>query len=102
MLTTQFLPGSLCWIELDSFNIEIAKRFYGGLFGWEFQDQVPEYTFCQVGGRNIAGIGVLMGKAVTSAWIPYFWWRTARPPPAPSSRRAAPSCCSRWSWRPMG
>jgi predicted enzyme related to lactoylglutathione lyase len=72
MLTTQFLPGSLCWIELDSFNIEIAKRFYGGLFGWEFQDQVPEYTFCQVGGRNVAGIGVLMGEAVTSAWIPYF------------------------------
>jgi predicted enzyme related to lactoylglutathione lyase len=71
MLTTQFLPGSPCWIELDSFNIEVAKRFYGGLFGWEFQDQVPEYTFCQVGGRNVAGIGALMGEEVTSAWIPY-------------------------------
>jgi predicted enzyme related to lactoylglutathione lyase len=72
MLTTQFLPGSPCWIELDSPNIETAKRFYGGLFGWEFQDQVPEYTFCQVGGRNVAGIGALMGEEVTSAWIPYF------------------------------
>ncbi|MEV0592169.1 VOC family protein [Nonomuraea cavernae] len=72
MLTTQFLPGSPCWIELDSPNLEAAKRFYGGLFGWEFQEQVPEYIFCQVGGRNVAGIGALMGEAVTSAWIPYF------------------------------
>jgi predicted enzyme related to lactoylglutathione lyase len=72
MLTTQFLPGSPCWIELDSPNLEAAKRFYGGLFGWEFEEQVPEYAFCQVGGRNVAGFGALMGEEVTSAWIPYF------------------------------
>lgn len=72
MLTTQFLPGSPCWIELDSPNLEAAKSFYGGLFGWEFEEQVAEYAFCQVGGRNVAGFGALMGEEVTSAWIPYF------------------------------
>ncbi|GGO80783.1 VOC family protein [Nonomuraea cavernae] len=72
MLTTQFVPGSPCWIELDSPNIDVTERFYGGLFGWEFQEQVPEYAFCQIGGRTVAGIGALMGEAVTSAWIPYF------------------------------
>ncbi len=72
MLTTQFLPGSPCWVELDSFNIEVSQRFYAGLFGWEFGEQKPEYVFCQLGGRNVAGIGLLMGEEVTSAWGPYF------------------------------
>ncbi|GAA4513779.1 VOC family protein [Nonomuraea ferruginea] len=72
MLTTRFVPGSPCWVELDSPHLETAERFYGGLFGWEFEEQVPEYAFCQLGGRNVAGIGALMGEAVTTAWTPYF------------------------------
>jgi len=72
MLTTQFVTGSPCWIELDSPNLEAAKRFYGGLFGWEFEEQTPEYVFCQVEGRTVAGIGALMGEEVISAWIPFF------------------------------
>lgn len=28
-------PGTACWCELETKDIEAAKRFYGGLLGWE-------------------------------------------------------------------
>jgi predicted enzyme related to lactoylglutathione lyase len=32
-------PGAMCWVELATTDPEAAKRFYGGLFGWEAAEQ---------------------------------------------------------------
>lgn len=34
---------TLCWLEFGVSNLERAKKFYGGLFNWEFNDWGPGY-----------------------------------------------------------
>lgn len=51
-----FKPGDLCHFELPVKNLERAKRFYGEIFAWKFQDQ-PEiqYTTITTPGGQIGG-----------------------------------------------
>jgi hypothetical protein len=33
-----YIPGVPCWVDTSQPDPEAAVDFYGGLFGWEFQD----------------------------------------------------------------
>jgi len=48
--------GAFCHIEIPSASVDAAKRFYGGMFGWQFTD-VPElkYTLYNAGEGEIGG-----------------------------------------------
>ena len=35
---SSYTPGTFSWAELATPDQEDAKRFYGGLFGWEMED----------------------------------------------------------------
>jgi predicted enzyme related to lactoylglutathione lyase len=57
---TTYPNGHFCWIDLGTTDVEGAKAFYGGLFGWEFAD-VPGgdsdvYTMCRIDGKDVAGM----------------------------------------------
>lgn len=56
----RYEAGTFCWMDLSTTDREGAKRFYGGLFGWEFEDsEIPGggvYTMCQVEGDTVAAI----------------------------------------------
>ena len=51
--------GAFGWFELMTTDVEAAKAFYKGLFGWEY-DTVPipgsEYTMGKVDDDPVAGI----------------------------------------------
>ncbi|HEV2823973.1 MAG TPA: VOC family protein [Actinomycetota bacterium] len=52
--------GSFCWVDLGTNDAQGAKAFYGGLFGWEFED-LPSgdqgtYSICRLDGRAVAGL----------------------------------------------
>jgi uncharacterized protein len=34
-----YAQGTPCWADLQTTDQEGAKAFYGGLFGWSFDDQ---------------------------------------------------------------
>lgn len=57
---TEHAPGTFSWIDLTTRDGEGAKAFYGGLFGWEFDDnEVPGggvYTMCRAGDAMVAAI----------------------------------------------
>jgi uncharacterized protein len=36
-----YIPGVPCWVEVSEPDPEAALEFYGGLFGWEFEDVMP-------------------------------------------------------------
>ncbi len=36
---TSYAPGTFCWVDLSTSDREGAKRFYGELFGWEFEER---------------------------------------------------------------
>ena len=64
--------GAFCWVDLGTNDAEGAKAFYGGLFGWEFQDlpigDQGTYSICRLDGRAVAG---LYDGAERPAWGSY-------------------------------
>ena len=60
---TEHAPGTFSWVDLSTSDAAGAKDFYGGLFGWEFEDNpIPEeagggvYTNATVQGDTAAAI----------------------------------------------
>lgn len=54
-------PGSPCWVDLMTTDVNGAISFYSGLFGWDTEDQLDDdgnriYTLCQIDGKNVTGI----------------------------------------------
>ena len=72
-------PGSFCWFELGTTDQDAAKNFYGGLFGWSYQDfpMGPSgvYTICQLNGRDVGAMYKLNPQqqqmGVPPHWMPY-------------------------------
>jgi len=48
--------GTFCWIDLGTTDLAGAEAFYGGLFGWEFEDVGGEYTMCRLDGKDVTGM----------------------------------------------
>ena len=49
---------SFNYIELTVADMDAAKRFYAGAFGWTFNDYGPDYAGIKVEGREVAGLAV--------------------------------------------
>ena len=73
---TPWPDGTPCWVDLGTSDIPKAISFYSSQFGWDVQQGGPEvggYSMAQLDGRNVAGIGPVMGPPGTpSAWSTYF------------------------------
>jgi uncharacterized protein len=70
-------PGKLIWAELVTPDLAAAKRFYGGIFGWTFQDirtGDTTYAVAKLGDVPIAGLVERPrqpDKQVQGAWLPF-------------------------------
>ena len=71
-------PGTLSWNELGTSDVDAAKKFYEGLFGWTYEElDIPEggtYSIIRNGDRSNGGIRALSEneKGMPSYWTPYF------------------------------
>lgn len=57
--TTPPSPGTPCWVDLFSSDVERAKAFYGELFGWTCEEQGIEfgnYVLFRSDGQQVAGM----------------------------------------------
>jgi len=75
-MTTSYAPGTPCWVDLSSPDIEASTRFYTGLFGWT-PDQAadPEaggYTTFRKDGKAVAAVGGQMSPQQPVFWTTYF------------------------------
>ncbi|MPZ26220.1 MAG: VOC family protein [Micromonosporaceae bacterium] len=72
-----YAPGVFSWSELATPDPADAKRFYGELFGWEFQDDpIPGdgvYTMARVAGDDVAGI-MQQPEQQRTAGVPPNWF----------------------------
>ena len=74
---TEYPPGVPCWIDTAQPDPEAAVQFYGGLFGWEFEDQMPSdapgnYFMARLHGLDVAAIGSQPDEAPpTPVWNTY-------------------------------
>ena len=54
--------GVTSWVDVEHRDVAAALEFYGALFGWTFDDAVPEgasvrYVIAQLDGHDVAAIG---------------------------------------------
>jgi uncharacterized protein len=73
---TSYVPGTPCWVDLATPDIEGAQRFYGELFGWEIPElpnsaEMGGYRRVKLGGRDVAGAMPLMQESQPPAWSTY-------------------------------
>lgn len=74
MANVQYTPGRMVWRELATKDVAKAKRFYGELFGWTFEDRSmgPAGTYTMVN-ANGAGRGGIMQMHGEMAQMPSHW-----------------------------
>jgi hypothetical protein len=72
-----YIPGVPCWVDTSQPDPEAALPFYRELFGWGFDDAMPEesearYFMATIRGGAVAGIGPIPDAAPPmAAWNSY-------------------------------
>jgi len=66
-----YAPGTPCWVDIGSTDLDVTHAFYGGLFGWDHEDAGPVeetggYGFYLKDSKMVAGYG--------PAQAPGVWW----------------------------
>ena len=75
--------GVPCWVDTSQPDPQAATEFYGGLFGWEFEEQMPSdmpghYFMARLHGRDVAAIGSQPeGAPPATVWNTYVWVESA-------------------------
>jgi len=68
-------PGRFVWHDLLTKDVGAAKRFYGGLFGWRFEDTKRgerPYVLARSGSTVVAGMVDVSANAATGPqWLSY-------------------------------
>jgi hypothetical protein len=70
-------PGKVIWADLITPDLAASKRFYGGLFGWSFQDLRvgnSAYAIATLGGHPVAGLfekSIPTGEHRQPAWLTF-------------------------------
>ena len=73
----EYAPGTPNWVDLQTTDQDAAKRFYGDLFGWTFDDMPMDeasgavYSMAQLKGHDVAAIAPLGDQA--AAGVPPHW-----------------------------
>jgi uncharacterized protein len=78
-MSDRYIPGVPCWVDTNQPDPDAAVAFYGGLFGWEFEDVTPpggpvRYFLATLGGGPVAGVASQPeGSQRAVAWDTYVW-----------------------------
>jgi uncharacterized protein len=74
-----YITGVPCWVDTSQPDPEAAVPFYRDLFGWEFEDVMPEgseakYFIARIRGRDVAAVGSIPeGAPQMATWNTYVW-----------------------------
>jgi predicted enzyme related to lactoylglutathione lyase len=78
-----YIPGVPCWVDTSQPDPEVTLPFYGGLFGWEFENVMPEgsggsYFIGRIRGGDVAAVGSTPeGAPPMAMWNTYIWVESA-------------------------
>ena len=68
-------PGTFCWADLATTDAEAGKKFYAGLFGWQWADMPAGpsvYTMFSKGGKNVCAL-YSMNDEMRKQRVPPHW-----------------------------
>ncbi len=71
-----YAPGTPCWVDLGSPDLEASIGFYGGLFGWDVPESANSeatggYRQAMLRGKPVGGMMPLMQEGQPPAWTSY-------------------------------
>ncbi|MCI3273932.1 VOC family protein [Streptomyces cylindrosporus] len=76
MITTDFAPGSPCWLDLGAPDVPAAAAFYGTVLGWDYEPMGEsgdtEGGMFKKDGKVVAGLGKLTEEGARPAWMIYY------------------------------
>ena len=79
----RYIPGVPCWVDTSQPDPAAAAEFYGGLFGWDLENEMPPgspgaYFMARLGGGVVAAVGsVPEGAPPMAMWNTYVWVESA-------------------------
>ncbi len=74
-----YIAGVPCWVDTSQPEPDAAAGFYGGLFGWEFEDAMPagspgRYLIARLRGGDVAAVSSQPeGAPPKAVWNTYIW-----------------------------
>lgn len=73
---TSYAPGTPCWVDLGTADVDAAARFYTELLGWrvpeaENVEETGGYRRVSKDGADVAGLAPLMQEGQPTAWTSY-------------------------------
>src|SRR4051794_31522245 len=78
MTARNYPAGVTSWVDVSADDVEATKEFYGGLFGWTFEQATPPgipavYVIAQLDGQDVGGLGGPAAPSGTSSgsWNTY-------------------------------
>ncbi|MER6253222.1 VOC family protein [Streptomyces sp. NPDC001584] len=75
MITTDFAPGSPCWLDLGVPDVRATAAFYGTVLGWDYESmgegEEGEGGMFRKDGKVVAGLGKLTEEGARPAWMIY-------------------------------
>ena len=78
-----YIAGVPCWVDTSQPDPDAAAEFYGGLFGWEFEDAMPagapaKYLIGRLRGGEVAAVSSPPeGAPAQAVWNTYIWVENA-------------------------
>ncbi|HWI72513.1 MAG TPA: VOC family protein [Baekduia sp.] len=68
-----YTPGTPCWVDLTTPDVDAAAAFYGDVFGWTVREVMPgAYAYFERDGDPVAGLAPL-GEEQRAAGMPPSW-----------------------------
>ncbi|WP_247615183.1 VOC family protein [Streptomyces tagetis] len=69
-----YTEGVPCWVDAQLSDVEAGKRFYGGLFGWTFEETGREdrSVWALLDGEPVAALVPKTDGRLPSVWTVYF------------------------------
>jgi uncharacterized protein len=74
-----YIAGVPCWVDTSQPDPDAAVDFYGGLFGWEFEDAMPvgapaRYLIARLRGGDVGAVSSQPeGAPPEAVWNSYIW-----------------------------
>ena len=76
VITTDFAPGSPCWLDLGAPDVRAAAAFYSAVLGWTYESmgegEEMEGGMFRKDGKIVGGLGRLTEDGARPAWMIYY------------------------------
>jgi len=78
-----YIPGVPCWVDTNQPDPEAILPFYSGVFGWAFENMMPEgsegkYFIGRIRDGDVAAVGSIPeGAPPMAMWNTYIWVESA-------------------------